>query len=196
VKAVEGFLKEIDAAWPPQSPPIRLRVIGSTALMLQTPYERGTKDSDILETESLTEEIIGRLRQLAGERTTLHRRWGLYIDIVQHALVFRRQEPQYQALVELSRHLRSFEVEVMSVLDVVVSKLVRFGANDQADIDAMVERALLDHAELVRCFVDAIDFQQSVDCQQFADRVAHLHIVERDMFGVEPTYIEEPSWIR
>ena len=50
MQAVEAFLKDIDAAWPSAHAKIRLRIIGSTALMLQTSYERGTKDSDVLET--------------------------------------------------------------------------------------------------------------------------------------------------
>jgi hypothetical protein len=196
VKVVEAFLKDIDAAWPPAASKIRLCIIGSTALMMQTSYHRLTKDSDILETESLTEETCAKLRQLGGQRTPLHKRWSIYIDIVPGGLVLRRQAPQYSRLLALSEQLRSFDIEVMSVLDVVVSKLARFKADDRADIDAMVERGLVDHDELVRCFEDAIDFKQDIDCDQFAMRLRNLRTVERDMLGVEPTHIEEPSWVR
>ena len=45
---IELFLLNIDAEWPAGGPKILFRVIGSTALMLQTAYSRGTKDSDVL----------------------------------------------------------------------------------------------------------------------------------------------------
>ena len=45
---IERFLLDIDAKWPSGGPKIALRVLGSTALMLQTSYLRGTKDSDVL----------------------------------------------------------------------------------------------------------------------------------------------------
>jgi len=52
VAAVEAFLRELDAAWHHPGPKIPLRIIGSTALMLQTSYQRGTKDSEVLETSA------------------------------------------------------------------------------------------------------------------------------------------------
>lgn len=45
MKLIREFLSEIDAHWKPiGAVPIRLRIIGSAALMLQTDYQRGTKD--------------------------------------------------------------------------------------------------------------------------------------------------------
>ena len=47
---------------------VRLRVIGSSALMLQTDYARGTKDSDVLETADLTETAaLTRRREIIRE---------------------------------------------------------------------------------------------------------------------------------
>ena len=46
---IEWF-EDLDARWDRPTPEkIRLKIIGSSALMLQTSYERGTKDSDVLE---------------------------------------------------------------------------------------------------------------------------------------------------
>jgi hypothetical protein len=48
---IHDFFREPDAAWGIPAPAkIRLRIIGSSALMLQTDYARGTKDTDVLET--------------------------------------------------------------------------------------------------------------------------------------------------
>jgi len=53
VVLIKEFLKAIDARWKPVGgEPLALQVIGSAALMLQTNYDRGTKDSDVLESRS------------------------------------------------------------------------------------------------------------------------------------------------
>jgi hypothetical protein len=55
---VENLLRHIDSRWRERDPPaekIRLSVIGASALLPQTQYQRGTKDSDILETAQLGE---------------------------------------------------------------------------------------------------------------------------------------------
>lgn len=49
---VEAFLQAIDVSWrASRKDCIRLHIIGSTALMLQTTMTRGTKDSDVLEAQ-------------------------------------------------------------------------------------------------------------------------------------------------
>jgi hypothetical protein len=46
---------------------MRLPIIGSAALMLQADYERGTKDSDVLETSELAGATGERLLLLSGK---------------------------------------------------------------------------------------------------------------------------------
>lgn len=48
---VDDFFEELDRLWTPEEGGRRipLHVIGTTALVLQTNYERGTKDGDVLE---------------------------------------------------------------------------------------------------------------------------------------------------
>ncbi|MDP3176911.1 MAG: hypothetical protein Q8M76_03335, partial [Spirochaetaceae bacterium] len=89
---LEDFFQEIDARWGVPSPGrIRLRVIGSSALMLQTGYARGTKDSDVLETNALTDDVKARLLALAGRGTAVSDRHGIYLDIVSRGLPGRRR---------------------------------------------------------------------------------------------------------
>ena len=72
---IDAFFQEIDRAWPEQpAGKIQLRLLGSTALMLQTDYARGTKDGDVLDTATLTVETKDRLLALAGAGTRLHAR--------------------------------------------------------------------------------------------------------------------------
>ena len=59
MKLIEQFLHDLDREWKPdQEGKIPLSIIGSGALFLQTDYDRGTKDSDILETPAISPECI------------------------------------------------------------------------------------------------------------------------------------------
>jgi hypothetical protein len=78
---LEAFFSEIDTAWVPPPARIRLPIIGSVALMLQSSYRRGTNDGDVLETAALDTAIQSRLLELAGNGTSIHRRTRLYLDI-------------------------------------------------------------------------------------------------------------------
>ena len=193
---IEALLTEVDAAWQLPGPKIRLRIVGSTALMLQTSHARGTKDSDVLETDEVTENVARHLIEIAGPDTEIHKRRGVYIDIVRRGVQFRRQAPVYHHLSNLSAALQHFEVEVMSVSDVIVGKLARFNANDRNDIDAMVEGEFVAHDEIVSCFREAVDFKMDMTSEEFARFVKNLNAMERDMFAVPETEIDEPSWLR
>jgi hypothetical protein len=196
VSTIEAFLQDVDAAWRRSGLRIPLRIIGSTALMLQTSYDRGTKDSDVLETDELTDRIMARLIEIGGPGTEIHKRRGLYVDIVRRGVPFRRQCPVYRPLEQLNAKPRHFEVSAMSVVDVVVSKLARFSANDRSDIDAMIGRELIAHDDVVSCFQQAVEFRMELTSDEFERYVKHLHAVERDMFDVAETQLEEPSWLR
>ena len=79
---VEEFFQAIDRGRSGGAGPrVRLSVIGSGALMLQVSYERGTKDSDVLETSDLSSETKDQLVRLAGPGTALHQQWKLYLDV-------------------------------------------------------------------------------------------------------------------
>lgn len=86
MSVIEELLQEVDRAWRQPGPKIGLHIIGSTALMLQTSYDRGTKDSDVLETDEVTDQIAGRLLEIAGPNTVIHRRHGIYVDIVRRGI--------------------------------------------------------------------------------------------------------------
>ena len=71
---IREFLAEIDARWK-----ISLQVIGSTALMLQTDYDRGTKDSDVLESAGVSGAVGKRLLALAGKETDIEKQFRSFI---------------------------------------------------------------------------------------------------------------------
>jgi Nucleotidyltransferase of unknown function (DUF6036) len=127
---VEDLFRVIDRAWVRRGDCIELRVLGSTALMLQTDYARGTKDGDILETTALSS-VKEPLLRLAGEGTELARRHRVYIDVVPNGLPFLPLAARWQPLTTLNAELEILEVQALHVVDIVVSKLKRFHANDE-----------------------------------------------------------------
>lgn len=197
MSAIRAFLLAVDRAWQsPVSAKTRLRIIGSTALMLQADYMRGTKDSDVLETDALSKQTQDSLLQIAGPGTVLHQRHKLYLDIVQNGLPFLPQVALCHLLSELNGSLQHFEIEVLDIVDVVVSKLKRFSAHDQSDISAMVEKGLVEQPRLIARFRSAVDvYGMDARCGDLPRYVRNLHRVERDMFGVPETDIELPAWI-
>lgn len=79
---VEDFFRDIDRHWKASSgEKIPLRKVGSTALMLRASYVRGTKDSDVVRTSDLTEDVAQRLIEVAGPDTALHGRHRLYVQL-------------------------------------------------------------------------------------------------------------------
>jgi hypothetical protein len=196
MKSVEEFLKEIDRQWKLPGARICLRIIGSSALMLRAHYDRGTKDSDVLETDAVTPEVKRQLIEAAGKGTDAHRRHGLYIDIVQRGLPFLPQMPIYHALSELNRELIHLEFEVLDVVDVVVTKLKRFNSDDRSDIRAMADQRLIDHAGLLERFRSAVDvFSGDARAEDLPSYVKNLHRVERDYLLVPESAIDLPDWI-
>src|SRR5689334_12466000 len=85
-------LSELDGLWDLDNR-VRLPLFGSSALMLQTSYDRPTKDGDILETSDHTTEIQERLKQRAGPGTRLHTRHRLYVEIVPNGIPFLPHPP-------------------------------------------------------------------------------------------------------
>jgi hypothetical protein len=197
VSLIREFLRDLDRAWTPiASSKIPLRIIGSTALMLQASYERGTKDSDVLETVDLDAAIRARLTAVAGQGSKLHVRHKLYVDIVSGSLPFLAASPRWMVVPDLNANLANFHVQVLQIVDVVVSKLKRFHPYDLQDIDAMVESGLVDHGLLIDRFREAVDaYLLDARADDLPKYIANLHQVERDLFGVAETAIELPSWL-
>jgi hypothetical protein len=190
------FLTDLDLQWQEATPEkIPLKLIGSTALMLQANYTRITKDSDVLEVEPLTPAMCERLLALAGPGTEMHRRHKLYLDMVRPGLPFLPPSPTWHELPDFT-HLVHFRIHVLDVVDVVVSKFARFSTNDQSDIDAMIDRDLVPHDLLIVRFKAAVDgFEMDARADKLPRYIGNLHRVERDSFNIDPTTIEVPAGV-
>jgi len=196
VKLIRDFLSEIDERWKfVGGEPIRLRLIGSAALMLQTDYERGTKDSDVLEAEEITPAVKAQLLELGGPKTSLFEKYRMYLEVVTQAILFLPQGPVFHPVQNLA--LKNFSVEVLGVTDIVISKLKRLNQNDSDDIKAMVKRKLLDHGELVSRFESAVDmYSMDARAEDLDKYIANLNRIERDFLGMPESKIEKPDWMQ
>ncbi len=189
---IREFLTEIDAKWKPLGgEPLLLQVIGSAALMLQCDYDRGTKDGDVLEAKDGPPAIKEQLISLAGKKSELHKQFHVYIDVVNRAILFLPQKPVFHPLPSLS--LKNFTIEVLDIVDVVLSKLKRYHSDDKNDIRAMADRKLLDHARLVARFEAAADwFSMDARAADVPRYLKNLHAVERDILGLPPSAVKLP----
>lgn len=195
-KIINQFFIELDKKWKAvESRKIPLHIIGSSALMLQIEYTRGTKDSDVLETKEISPQIEEKLIQLGGKGSGLHRQFNLYLDFVNYSLPFLPQTPRFHTVASL-KPLKHFEISALDITDVVVSKLKRFNANDVSDIDAVIRKGLINHKTLIKRFNESVDsFSMDARAQDIPRYVKNLHTVERDMLDTAESSIELPHWV-
>ena len=194
----EALLLDVDQLWQSQGDSrVRIRILGSMALMLQTDYERGTKDGDILYAPPVEEPVKDQLLALGGQGTTLAKRHRVYIDVVDNGFLMLPARPEYIPLPDLTAKLAHFEVEALSIPDVVITKLKPFRATDIADIEAMIVRGHITHEQFQSRFRSAVDrFADSASgAAKLPKIVENFNQIERDYFSVEETEIELPPWV-
>lgn len=185
----ESFFAAVDAAWEPPVPgKTTLRIIGASALALQTGYDRGSQDADVLESADIPPERRESLLALAGEKTALAQRTGLYLQFVPPGLPFLPQKPSFHEVPSLAS-LRQLDVRVLDVVDVVVSKLKPFRRRDITDIKAMADAGALDPNHLLARLRAAIDWYE-LDARAERDLpriIKNFHTVQRDFLAVPET---------
>ena len=197
MQQIEELLRDLDRSWPFRPiQPTTLRVIGSTALFLQSEYNRGTKDGDILETHEITVEVADALRRLAGPGTLLHKRHRIYLEVLASPIPFLPEAPIWHAVGSFTPALAHFQIEALDIVDVVVSKLARFHSPDREDIAAMVERDLVEPAVFTARFRSAVQrWWHDARAEELARIVRNFHQIQTDELFVGESAIELPSWI-
>ncbi len=189
----KGLLAEVARAWTAEA--ATLRVIGATALALQVDYDRGTKDADVLRATGLSDEAAAHLLDLAGPGTHLAKRWRLHVELVPNGIPFLPHGPVWRE-VSLPDASPIITVLALDVVDVVVSKLKRFHANDRADVGAMIAAGHVEHPRFVERFRSAVDeFIYDARAEELPRYISNFHEVERDVFGVEESEIDLPAWV-
>ncbi|MEZ4268761.1 MAG: hypothetical protein R3F39_20590 [Myxococcota bacterium] len=108
-------------------------------------------------------------------------------------LLFLPDDPVWKPLFALNR----MDVSGLAPTDVVVAKLIRLHGDDLSDIEAMIERGAVSHQHVVERFQNAaLRYGFSGQGHKLARAIANLHRVERDLFVVDETQIEIPSWMQ
>jgi hypothetical protein len=96
----------------------------------------------------------------------------------------------------MNRRLKHLRLELLDVVDVVVSKLKPFRPKDRNDITAMIDLGVVDHAAFVDRFRSAtVELAHTADAEHLPSIVENFHQIEHDLFDVEPSEIELPSWV-
>jgi len=194
---IKNFIEDIDLNWKKTGDePIRLNVIGSTALFIQTNYVRSTKDTDILEIGKVKGDIKNSLETLAGKKSRLSKKHKIYLDIVGRAIPFLPQAPLFHNSKDLNKNLQNFRINVLDIADVVVSKLKTFRPADCDDIRAMIDGDHITHKKLIERFKSAKNrWELDSRATDLPKYVENLNFVEREYFMVEESEIELPDWI-
>ena len=118
------------------------------------------------------------------------------MEFVPSGLPLLPQAPRWVELAVLNHALTHLRVQVLDVVDVVVSKLKRLHGNDLRDIEEMVELNLVPHQVLVERFKAAVDyFLMDARAGDLPKCIDHLHRIERDVFGRDESKIELPDWL-
>jgi hypothetical protein len=195
--AIEDLLRDIDARWTPQLPAhLTLRILGSTALMLQSDYRRGTKDGDVLETPEITPAVKAPLLRLAGKGTPLHHRHRMYLEVLGPFFPFLPEEPVWHRH-EFDPPLLHLRVEVLDVTDVCVAKLARFHSADREDIKAMADDDLVDPQRFVARFQSAAArWRMDARADRLPAIIRNFRQVQRDVLFVTESEEDLPPWCR
>lgn len=194
----EALLLELDAQWAARGEPrIRIRILGSLSLMLQTSYDRVTKDGDILFAPPVDGPVKDQLLALGGPGTDLAKRHRVYVDVVNSGILLLPHDPCFNPLPDVTARLRHFEVEALSVLDVVITKMKPFRPTDITDILAMIDRGQVSHEQFLTRFQSAVDrfADGATGAAKLPRIVKNFNWIEEVGFGVKPTPIELPPWV-
>lgn len=194
---VDDFFRDLDRSWPlPAGAPITLRLLGSTALILQTSFQRGTKDGDILETDEITVEIESALIAVAGKDSDIHRRNGMYLEFLRDAFPLLPLDPLWHPVVTSSPDYLHFRLEVLDVVDVVIAKLARFHKTDRDDIAAMAALELIEPQRFTERFRSAVQrWWHDSRADDLPQIVRNFHQVQYDELFVGPSRVELPPWV-
>lgn len=191
--AALDFFMELDAIWAKEGTPrLLLKVIGAGALELIADFRRGTKDSDVIQTEEIGTHSK-RLLEIAGPGSDLAIRHGTHLELVAPGMPFLPQGPRYEIPKGLE-NLESLEVRALHPVDVAVSKLKPYRAQDAADIAMLAQSGLLIHADFLTRFKSAIELAALGARREELPRILErFNLVEQDHLGVNPTPVELPD---
>lgn len=123
----KSFLEEVDGR---VEGAVELHCLGGFVVTMFYGLGRSTADVDVI--TIAPGDVIGQLIQLAGKGSELHRRYGIYLDLVTIATV---PEDYDQRLVEiLTGSFKCLRLFALDPYDIALSKLERNIQRDRDDV--------------------------------------------------------------
>jgi len=123
-----SFLRELDRQL---ASPTELHCLGGFVVAEYYGLMRATADIDILESRGTD---FATLAKLAGRKSTLHKRHGVYIDVVTIADVPDNYD---ERLITAPASFDNLSLRVLERHDLVLAKIVRNNDRDRADVAAL-----------------------------------------------------------
>ncbi|MCP5463842.1 MAG: hypothetical protein H7A33_02340 [Deltaproteobacteria bacterium] len=177
--------------------PIELNVLGSTALFLQSNYERKTKDIDFFEIEHTSSHPsfeASVIQKIGGKASGFHKLHGVFFEFVSKNILFIPQRPIFNTCDNINENFKNILLRVLDVHDVIVSKIKPYRPTDREDIKTMIEQGLVDHQKLVERFKLAMYKWELDRAYLFKDLIKNLNDMEQSFFEVEPSQFDLPRW--
>ena len=161
--------------------PVELYLGGAAAILLVYGGQVATEDLDFIGEAS---GLLLELRQLAGKDSKVHRLTNYYLDILPPGLFPSAMGWKKRTILAKVQSLQHIRLRVLEVHDLIVSKLKRFGSQDQEDIRGLCDRPEFDAGTLLERYREA---RQMHDHDQREKLDRNFHLVETEFLQLQPT---------
>lgn len=160
---------------------VELYLGGAGAILLAYGGQVATEDLDFIGEES---GLLLELSQLAGKDSDVHRLTNYYLDILPPGRFPSAMGWKERTIPVKVAGLRHIELRVLEVHDLIVSKLKRFGSQDQENIRTLCDHPEFDASFLLERYREARKFYD-YDQQEKLD--GNFNLVETEFLQREPT---------
>lgn len=137
---IVSFLRMLDDLIPDDEE-LDLYLSGGAAVLIAYDGTVATKDVDVI---GRPEGLLQHLQEHAGKNSDVHVDTGLYLDVVATGLFLSEHGWQGRAHPFGEANLEKLRVYVLELHDLILSKVKRFNAKDQQDVEWLCYREELD----------------------------------------------------
>ncbi len=175
-----SFLQKLDKLVPDDRD-LDLYLSGGAAVLIAYAGTLATKDVDAI---GRSEGILRVLQEHAGKESDIHVDTGLYLDLVSPGLFLSEYGWRARAQPVAVANLQRLRVYVLELHDLILSKLKRFNAKDQQDLEWLCLRPELDADVLRKRYCGA---RQLLDYNEKDTIDARVNHIEEEFLGLPPT---------
>lgn len=185
--------------------PIEVKILGFTALCLNGLPDRGTKDLDMLEIDTVHDATLAKvvpfLLEEFGKKSPGLYRHGMYLDFVPKGLVCLPPKPRYDPY----KNLDYLRISLLDPTDVCVTKVFSYFKssvrrhNDRQDIHSALNKGLVTCDRFIRRLEEALPLHElHADAPEIYKKI--IAFIQDDIiqsYGNSKTVLryEIPSWM-